>query len=434
MASVYLGTPNCRGALVLSGFSSRTRVALGTGPQGRPIVKARALRVNGGVSPRLDTKRGMSATLLVLSWLTGAISCGDSGTAPGSDTGQIDITTSTTGANIDPDGFTVTIDGQQNQSIGSNGTATFSSLAAGDHELELLGVSANCTVEGDNPRTVTVSAGGTSTMFHIICAPTGAVEVMVSTTGVDIDPDGYLVTVEGSQTQSIGVDGTVAFSDITAGDHLVELTGLAPNCSVGDDNPRTLNVPAGNTAQTAFAVTCTATTGSISVSASTTGVDPDPDGYLVEISGVGTSRTSPIGANTTVVVPDLAPGAYDLTLSGLASNCSWTPSVDAFKEATVSVGTTTPVTFDVTCFDAPLGTLRVRASTTGSPPFPVYFVGIDGQEVGAVGAVNGAADFRVPAGAHQVALDVGGCTVADGGRTVDVISASTVETIFDVTC
>jgi hypothetical protein len=377
----------------------------------------------------------MSATLLVLSCLTGAISCdGDSGPGPGSVTGQIEVTTSTTGANIDPDGFTITIDGEQNQSIGSNGTATFSSVAAGDHEVELVGVSANCTVEGGNPRTVTVSAGGvTSTMFDIICVPTGAVEVMASTTGADIDPAGYLVTVDGSQSQSIGVDGSVTFSDVTAGEHLVELTGLAPNCSVGGDNPRTLTVPAGGTAQTAFAVTCTGTTGSISVSTSTTGVDPDPDGYLVEISGVGTLRT--IGANATVVVPDLAPGDYDLTLSGLASNCSWTPSVGAFKVATVSVGTMTPVTFDVTCFDAPLGTLRVRASTTGSPPFFVYFVGIDGREVGAVGAVNGAADFRLPAGAHQVAVDVGGsCTVADNGRTVEVVSGSTVETVFNVTC
>jgi len=378
----------------------------------------------------------MSATLLVLSCLTGAISCDDdSGTGPGSVTGQVEVTTSTTGAN--PDGFTVTIDGQQNQSIGSNGTATFSSVAAGDHDVELIGVPANCTVEGGNPRTVTVLAGGvTATMFDIICVPTGAVEVMASTTGVDIDPDGYLVTVDGSQSQSIGVDGSVTFSDVTAAEHLVTLTGLAPNCSVGGDNPRTLTVPAGGTAQTAFAVTCTGTTGSISVSTSTTGVDPDPDGYLVEISGVGTLPNSPIGANATVVVPDLAPGDYHLTLSGLAPNCSWTPSVGAFKVATVSVGTTTPVTFDVTCFDAPLGTIRVRASTTGSPPFFIYFVGIDGREVGAVGAVNGAANFRLPAGAHQVALDVGrgSCSVADNGRTVEVVSGSTVETVFNVTC
>jgi len=384
----------------------------------------------------LDTRRGVSATLLVLSCLTAAISCdGDSGTGPGSVIGQIEVTTSTTGANIDPDGFTITIDGEQNQSIGSNGTATFSSVAAGDHEVELVGVSANCTVEGGNARTATVSAGDvTSTMFDIICVPTGAVEVMASTTGVDTDPDGYLVTVDGSQSQSIGVDGSVTFSDVTAGEHLVELTGLVPNCSVGGDNPRTLTVPAGDTAQTAFAVTCTGATGSISVSTSTTGVDPDPDGYLVDISGVGTLRNSPIGANATVAVPDLAPGDYDLTLSGLASNCSWTPSVNAFKVATVSVGTKTSVTFDVTCFDAPLGTLRVRASTTGSPPF-LYFVGIDGREVGAVGGVNGAVDFRLPAGAHQVALDVGGsCTVAENGRTVEVVSGSTVETVFNVTC
>jgi hypothetical protein len=113
-------------------------------------VKARTLRVNEGIPTRLDPRRGISATLLVLSCLTGAISCdGDSGTGLGTVTGQIEVTTSTTGANIDPDGFTVTIDGEQNQSIGSNGTATFSGLAAGDHEVLALGAPWSRPVEYD---------------------------------------------------------------------------------------------------------------------------------------------------------------------------------------------------------------------------------------------------------------------------------------------
>jgi hypothetical protein len=380
---------------------------------------------------RFDTKGG--TLLLALSLLAGQISCdGDSGTGPGSLTGRIEIATSTSGANLDPDGFTVTVDGAQNQSIGSNGAAAFSGVAAGDHDVELTGVSANCTVEGDNPRSVTVSGGGvTATAFEITCAPTGAIEVTVSTTGVDLDPDGYLVTVNGSRSQSIGVNASVTFTEVTAAEQTVELTGLAPNCSVGGGNPRSLTVPAGETARTAFAVTCTGTTGSISVTTSTTGVNPDPDGYTVVISRVG---GSPIGANATVVIPGLGPGEYEVTLSGLASNCQWAPTVGAVMLATVSVGATTPVTFAVTCFSAPLGTLRVRASTTGPPPFFIYFVGIDGQEEGAV-SVNGTAEFQLSAEAHRVSLDVGPtCSVADNGRTVQVVSGTTVETAFSVTC
>jgi hypothetical protein len=64
------------------------------------------------------------------------------------------------------------------------------------------------------------------------------------------------------------------------------------------------------------------------------------------------------------------------------------------------------VSFDVTCFSAPLGTLRVRASTTGPPPFFIYFVGIDSQEVGAV-TVNGTAEFQLSAETHRVFLYVG---------------------------
>lgn len=389
---------------------------------------------------RFDTKGG--TLLLALSLLAGQTSCdGDSGTGPDPLTGRIEVTTSTSGANLDPDGFTLTMDGEQSQSIGLNGWATFSSVAAGAHDVELVGVSAHCTVEGDNPRSVTVPADGvTSTVFEITCAQTGAIEVAVSTTGVDLDPNGYLVTVKGSRSQHIGANATATFTDVTAGEQMVELSGLASNCSVGGDNPRSLIVPAGETAQTSFAVTCTGTsgnTGSISVTTSTTGVNLDPDGYTVVVRGdvlSGRVISEPIGSNAMVVIPGLARGEYEITLSGLAPNCLWGPFINSSQMATVSAGTTAQLTFDVTCFSQPLGTLRVRASTTGPPPFFIYFVGIDDREVGGVG-VNGAAHFRLSAGSHTVSLDVGAsCSVEDNHRTVQVVSGETVETTFKVTC
>jgi hypothetical protein len=384
---------------------------------------------------RLDSRS--LAVLLVLALVTQSVSCdGDPGTGSQTQrTGTLRVQASTTGP---PPFFVyfVGIDGEE-EVVPVNGVADFE-LSSGPHQVHLSNAEPRCSVAGENPRTITVSAGAvTATRFEVTCPPTGAIEVTASTTGVDADPDGYLVTVNGSQSQHIGVNASVTFSNVAAGERTVELTGLAANCSVTGDNPRSVTVTAGETAQMAFAVVCTGSsggTGSIAVTTSTTGVKPDSDGYAVVIFRAGTLlHTESIGTNATVEIPDLAPGDYYQTLSGLASNCSWAPSAGAHKAATVSIGTRTRVTFDVTCFSQPLGTLRVRATTTGPPPF-FYFVGIDGQEVGAV-APNGAASFRLPAGAHTVALFVGStCTVTDNNRTVDVVSGSTVEALFQVTC
>ncbi len=90
--------------------------------------------------------------------------------APASGTGTLSVTTTTTGTNVDPDGYTVTVDGTQSQAIGVNGTLNLTSLAVGDHTVELGDVAQNCTVTGLNPRTVSVPFNGTaSTTFEVRC-------------------------------------------------------------------------------------------------------------------------------------------------------------------------------------------------------------------------------------------------------------------------
>jgi len=85
--------------------------------------------------------------------------------------GNITITTSTTGQNFDPDGYTVTLDGDTSSHIGINTNITLSRIAAGDHSLSLSGVASNCAVTGANPETVTVPSGATAqASFAITCA------------------------------------------------------------------------------------------------------------------------------------------------------------------------------------------------------------------------------------------------------------------------
>ncbi|HYT73034.1 MAG TPA: hypothetical protein VEK78_16735 [Gemmatimonadales bacterium] len=101
----------------------------------------------------------------------------------------------------------------------------------------------------------------TSPPFEVVPPPpptTGNLTVTAATSGQNQDPDGYTVTVDGGQSKSIANDGSVTYDGLTAGDHTVELSGVASNCTVNGANPRTVSVPAGSTAQTEFAVSCEA--------------------------------------------------------------------------------------------------------------------------------------------------------------------------------
>src|SRR5438128_10380958 len=122
--------------------------------------------VSGGTSRTVSVTAGSTASTSY------SVSCAPS--SPG--TGSLTVTTATSGASgdLDPDGYTVSVDGgMASQPIATNGSVTFTG-PAGDHSIALTGVATNCTVSGANPRTVTVPAGGTaSTTFSVSCAPTG---------------------------------------------------------------------------------------------------------------------------------------------------------------------------------------------------------------------------------------------------------------------
>ena len=149
---------------------------------------------------------------------------------------------------------------------------------------------------------------------------TGDLVVVVSTTGTAQDPDGYSVTVTGATPISATDNDTVAVPDLSSGAHDVQLTGIASTCAGG--SVVHTNVPAGGADTVAFAVTCTATTGTLAVRVATTGVALDPDGYQVAIDGGAASTVAVNGATTATTVPV---GAHSVTLSGIAMNCS--PSV-----------------------------------------------------------------------------------------------------------
>jgi len=175
-------------------------------------------------------------------------------------TGNLTATTNTTGSNLDPDGYTVTVDGTTSQPIATNGSVTFNDLPAGSHSIALSGAAANCTVTSANPQTVTVPPGGTATAtFSVSCtATTGNLTVSTSTTGSGLDPDGYTVTLDGGSARAIGINASISYTNLTPGNHTVAISGVAANCTVSGGTSRTVSVPSGGTATTTFSVTCTA--------------------------------------------------------------------------------------------------------------------------------------------------------------------------------
>ncbi len=115
------------------------------------------------------------ATPFLLGSLT--VACSDDGSRiidppPPPPTGLLTIVTSTTGTHlvVGLEGYRCRIDGNEGDvEVGLNGSHVHA-LAAGNHLVEMTNVPANCEVQGENPRMVTVVDGGSTLVeFEINC-------------------------------------------------------------------------------------------------------------------------------------------------------------------------------------------------------------------------------------------------------------------------
>jgi hypothetical protein len=209
-------------------------------------------------------------------------------------TGEITVTVSTTGAEPDPDGYTLSLDGLQGVAIASNETRTLTA-DEGDHTLELGGLASNCGVEGGIRLAVQVVAGDTTAVaFEVVCsATTGGLRIVTSTTGDLADPDGYAVSVDQGEPQPIDANGAVTVTALAPGDHIVQLSGVAQECTVAGDTQRTVTVAARELVELTFAITCTAGVQQWTPMASGTGAD------LVDVWGSSATDVFVVGEEET---------------------------------------------------------------------------------------------------------------------------------------
>jgi hypothetical protein len=164
---------------------------------------------------------------------------------------ELVVRTSTAGPPASSVGWTVTLDDAHVQSISPNGQVTFSTTP-GQHNVRLGGLPGNCEPTGPNPVVVDVGGGGAEHTFQVECQSAG----LTVTVATDGDPDpatGYTVHA-GDQSQAIGIDGSVSFSDLPQGSVSVHLDGLPGHCTVQGLNPRSVGVPG----STHFEVVCQA--------------------------------------------------------------------------------------------------------------------------------------------------------------------------------
>jgi hypothetical protein len=89
-------------------------------------------------------------------------------------------------------------------------------------------------------------------------APTGAIEITVSTTSeqINLDPDGYYVGVDDRFFPPIGTNAKVTIGSLQPGKHVIWLGGLASNCRVDSANPLTADVTSDNATPVSFSVIC----------------------------------------------------------------------------------------------------------------------------------------------------------------------------------
>jgi hypothetical protein len=324
--------------------------------------------------------------LSAMSLLWAACGGGDIG-APR--TGQVQVITTTTGVETDADGYAIILDARPGVSIGSNASSTLVA-AEGKHTVELAGLSANCGVEAGTRRDVVVTANETvDVAFDVVCSSTtGGIHVVTATSGSQPDPDGYTVSLDQGTPQPIGTSGELTLGGLAAGAHTVGLSGVAANCTLQGDNPRTATVVAAQLTELTFSVTCVSVIGALAVTTSTSGTSLDPDGYSVQIDD---RPGQPIGPSASVTIADLPAGSHTVLLAGVAPTCR--VDGDNPRPAEITAGQTAALAFTVICETALLswnpiasGTRADLTEVWGSSPTDVFTVGEDDNDPAPGGA------------------------------------------------
>ncbi len=179
--------------------------------------------------------------------------------------------------------------------------------------------------------------------------PTSSLKVVVSTTGVEPDSDGYTLTFLGVPHLLPDNDSTV-ITPLLAGLFPVTLSGVPNNCEVVQPLPVNLSFTVNTTTRLALTVACVNHLSTVHVKVHTTGRQVDADGYFLSVDG---GQAQSVSVNGTLNVPGVTPGSHTFTLSGMAANCAALTALPAIVD--VSPLISNQVDLDARCLGALAG-------------------------------------------------------------------------------
>jgi Tol biopolymer transport system component len=259
------------------------------------------------------------------------------------------VTTIGPAASLDADGYSLEIDGI-GQPISGAAVVNINGLAAGSHSVRLSGVAANCSADA-NPRSVQITGYGQTvvSMFVVSClANSGTLEISTTTTGQDLDPDGYRVLVISSAGTVLDIatsaNGAASYM-VPAGPLTLRIEGVRGNCAIDGGAERQVTIAHATLVAIKFEGRCQGLR-LVRFTTVTTGPRLDIDGYQVEMrlnNNLADFFTLP--SNGTKESVRLMPGTYSLRMWGVQLNCA-TP---ALGSATVAGDVDTEITIEVTC-------------------------------------------------------------------------------------
>jgi hypothetical protein len=308
------------------------------------------------------------------------------------------VTVRTTGLTPDRDGYLLTVDGVDSLNLDPIAT-TEVELAPGPHTLSLLDVSDRCSVAPGITIEVDILPGTTTPVVFEVSCSTGA-SITLRTAGLDIDPDGYRLEVDGSDRGPIRANGT-ALTALEPGTRTIALTGLTPNCAFDGPSSRTVTVAKAEMVPIEFAVVCTATSGVIGVTVQGSGSG------LFQVAVDGTTRlTVPQGGGPRYV-GGVPAGAHVVSVTAGRNCLGETESQTVTVRAGTLVRDTVEVTFSVSATCVSSG-FRVTTHTTGRiPRWRDYILDICRDPYGGPCPSTGAWAHMAPNDTLLVQLDQG---------------------------
>lgn len=156
-------------------------------------------------------------------------------------------------------GSIVTITGSKFSPEASENVVTFNGVRAELNSASITKIEAIVPSNGTTGR-VKVSVDGYTAWGPIFTVQQPkTLEVIISTEGTDKDPDGYTLSVVGQNDQTVSNDDHVTYTGIYSNQVAVKLTGVADNCRVDGENPRTISLNnSDNWGTTYYTIDCTA--------------------------------------------------------------------------------------------------------------------------------------------------------------------------------